>query len=108
MGCSQAGVLARQRSVHQVIPKISFSGRHRQLHRVRPDRCPLARSDGGKKFASTPVGVGLTLTAASGMNAGLTANSMEVSRMAAASADRGITLPRRFLRLAGAGSMATT
>ncbi|HMF50273.1 MAG TPA: DUF4410 domain-containing protein [Candidatus Saccharimonadales bacterium] len=39
---------------------------------------------------AAPVGVGLTLTAASGVNAGLTANSTEVSRMAAASADQAV------------------
>jgi hypothetical protein len=39
---------------------------------------------------ATPVGVGLMLTAASGVNAGLTTNSTEVSRMAAASADQAV------------------
>ena len=39
---------------------------------------------------AAPVGVGVTLTAASGVNAGLTANSTEVSRMAAASADQAV------------------
>jgi hypothetical protein len=39
---------------------------------------------------AAPVGVGVTLTAASGVSAGLTANSTEVSRMAAASADQAV------------------
>jgi hypothetical protein len=56
---------------------------------------------------AAPVGVGLTLTAASGVNAGLTVNSTEVSRTAAASADQAVRYLGDF-SLSRAGSMATT